>query len=107
MSLQGQRKTIWEQDVTVLVPLALLDKNLAGVEVDVLDPDGGQLRDADGGVKEQPQHDLVLKIPGLVDDLVEPLETGFRQDAGQPAGGGRLRNSNSLRTEAQTRRKPS
>ena len=81
-ALRMSRK-VREQDVAVLVALAALDEDLAGVQVYVVDLDVGQLAHTDRGVEEEPEHDLVLEVAGLVHDLLEPPEAGLGKDLGK------------------------
>jgi hypothetical protein len=54
-------------------------------KVEVVNGDIDQLGDAHGGIEKQPEHDLVLKIAGTIDGLIELFETLL----GRAAGSGR------------------
>ncbi len=54
---QDQGERLWEQQVAVLVALALVNEDLAGREIDVRDPDvDEEFPDANGSEQQQLEH---------------------------------------------------
>jgi hypothetical protein len=67
----GVRLSAAAADHFVLVPFAMLDENLAGVEIYIVHSDVDQLRDAHSRVEQEPEHDLVLQVSDPVDHLIK------------------------------------
>jgi hypothetical protein len=72
MGLKHQAKALGEEDVAVLLPFSLVDKNLALFKVDVSNFDLHQFANAHSSKEEKLQHDFVLKVSALLDDTKEP-----------------------------------
>ena len=64
---------------------APIDQNFAGIEVDVADLDVDELADPNGGVEEQLEHNLVLKVVAVLDGSEEPFQIGVGKQLRQPA----------------------
>ena len=64
---------------------APIDQNFAGVEIDVADLDVDELADPNGGVEEQLEHNLVLKVAAVLDGSEEPFQIGVGKQLRQPA----------------------
>ena len=79
ISLQGQPKVRRKQNVPILAALAVINEDLAAVQVNVADSDVDQLAHAHRGIEHQLQHKLMLRIAALLNRLKEFLEFSQRQ----------------------------
>ncbi len=86
MGSQGSGEGLGEQDIAMLAALALVDENLAVLQVNLGNLNPAQLRNLDPGVEHQPQHDCVLNVFGPIHNLVEMPEFIGSQNAGELRG---------------------
>ena len=83
---ERQAESLGEQDVAIFVSLALANKYLTLININVGDLDIDQFTDPYAGRVEQLQHDLVLYVATPLDRGVEALEIGLSQQLRQRPG---------------------
>jgi len=66
-------------------PFAAIDKNLAGIEVDIADLDVDELAHAHRRIEEQLEQDLVLHVTAVLDGAEEAFQIGIGKQLRQPA----------------------
>src|SRR5262245_33146855 len=59
---QHEPKGVWKQEITVLPPFALVDKDLTGGQVDITHRNPHQFPDPYRGKKQQLQHNFMLYV---------------------------------------------
>ena len=64
---------------------AAIDKNLAGMEVDIADLDVDELAHAHRRIEEQLEQDLVLHVTAVLDGAEEAFQIGIGKQLRQPA----------------------
>jgi hypothetical protein len=62
----------------------LVDEDSAPVQIDIGDPNSHQLAHPDGRVEEKFQHDFMLNVAAVLDDLKESLQVALTQQLRQP-----------------------
>ena len=85
VALEHQAEARRKQDVAVLGAFAAIDKNLAGIEVDIADLDVDELAHAHRRIEEQLEQDLVLHVTAVLDGAEEAFQIGIGKQLRQPA----------------------
>ena len=84
VAFEHQAEARRKQDAAVLGAFAAIDKNLAGIEVDIADLDVDELAHAHRRIEEQLEQDLVLHVTAVLDGAEEAFQIGIGKQLRQP-----------------------
>ena len=77
VAFEHQAEARGKQDVAVLGTFAAIDKNLAGIEVDIADFDVDELAHAHRRIEKQLEQYLVLHVTAVLDGAEEAFQIGI------------------------------